>query len=85
MQQEPNPADAETMHEQGVLERLLGQSSRYPWTVDEMVRSQQDSQTTRLDTIDAIKRLQSEGLIHRTSGDVIFPTRAALYLDRIVG
>lgn len=86
MQKQPNDvAEAETMHEEGVLSRLLSKNSRYPWTVDEMVRSQQDGQTTRLDTIDAIKRLQSEGLIHRTGDDVIFPSRAALYLDRILG
>lgn len=84
MQDQPNqPAEDDARHEWGVLSRLL--SNDGPWTVDEMVRSREDGQTTRLDTIDAIKRLQSEGLIHETGDGLVFPTRAALYLDRIVG
>lgn len=84
MQEQPNqPAEDDAKNEWGVLSRLL--SNDGPWSVDEMVRSQEDAQTTRLDTIDAIKHLSSEGLIHRTSDGLIFPTRAALYFDRIVG
>jgi len=83
MQQQPNPAAEDAKNEWGVLSRLL--SNDGPWSVDEMVRSQEDAQTTRLDTIDAIKHLEAEGLIHRTSDGLIFPTRAALYLDKIVG
>lgn len=84
MQQQPNQAaEDDATHEWGVLSRLLGNDG--PWSVDEMVRSQGDAQTTRLDTIDAIKRLEAEGLIHRTSDGLMFPTRAALYLDKIVG
>ena len=86
MQDQPNDvAEAETMHEEGVLSRLLSANNRYPWTVEDMVRSREDAQTTRLDTLDAIKRLSSEGLIHQTDDGLIFPSRAALYFDRIVG
>jgi hypothetical protein len=81
MQQQPNPAAEDAKNEWGVLSRLLSNDGL--WTVDEMVRSQGDAQTTRLDTIDAIKHLEAEGLIYRTTDDVIFPTRAALYFDRI--
>jgi hypothetical protein len=82
MQQQPNQAaEDDARHEWGVLCRLLSNDGL--WTVDEIVRSQGDAQTTRLDTIDAIKHLEAEGLIYRTSDDVIFPTRAALYFDQI--
>jgi hypothetical protein len=80
---EPNEAvEAEAAHEWAVLSQLL--DAPHPWTVDEMVRSREDAQTTRLDTIDAINRLQAEGLVRRTSCDLLFPTRAAVYLDRMV-
>jgi hypothetical protein len=65
--------------------RLLGENDQRPWSVDELVRSQADAQTKREDTLDAIKNLTAEGLIHRTSDGLIFPTRAALHYDQIVG
>jgi hypothetical protein len=80
---EPNDvAEAESAHEWGVLSRLLDDS--HPWCVDEMVRSREDAQTTRLDTIDAINRLSAEGLIHHSNCGLLFPTRAAVYLGGIV-
>jgi hypothetical protein len=62
-----------------------GISSTYPWTVDEIVHSRANAETSRLDTIDAINRLRGEGLIRQTACGLLFPTRAAVYLDRMVG
>lgn len=80
---EPNEAvEAEAAHEWAVLSRLL--DDPHPWTVDEMVRSRGSDQIGRLNTIDAINRLRGEGLVRQTACGLLFPTRAAVYLDRIV-
>lgn len=80
---EPNEAvEAEAAHEWAVLSRLL--DSPHPWTVDEMAHSRESPETSRLDTIDAINRLRGEGLVRQTDCGLLFPTRAAVYLDRIV-
>jgi hypothetical protein len=76
---EPN----EAAHEWAVLSQLL--DARHPWSVDEMVRSRENANTSRLDTIDAINRLRGEGLVRETGCGLLFHTRAAVYLDRMVG
>jgi hypothetical protein len=51
--------------------------------VDELVRDRTDARTSREDTLDAIRRLLGVGLIHRTTDDLVFPTRAVLHMDQI--
>lgn len=65
-----------------VMERLLSENERWPWSVDELIRDR-DKRAKPEDVLDAIKRLSGLGLIHRTSDDLVFPTRAVLHFDRI--
>jgi hypothetical protein len=52
--------------------------------VEELVRDRTDKHVTPADTLDALRRLAGVGLIHRTTDDLVFPTRAALHYDQIV-
>ncbi len=77
-------AEEEDRDDWAVMERLMSEGDQRPWSVDELVRDR-DKRAKPEDVIDAIKRLSGIGLIHHTADDLIFPTRAALYLDRIAG
>jgi hypothetical protein len=78
MQQQPNPAvEDDNARDWGVMVRLLSRTDQRPWTVEEIMRDR-DSHVSRPDMLDAIRRLRGIGLIHRTTDNLIFPTRAAL-------
>ncbi|MGE5700824.1 MAG: hypothetical protein ACM3VU_00245 [Arthrospira platensis] len=73
---EPTPTrepDSTSM-EAGILDRLTYPDDQRPWSIDELILDVGQ----RLGVIDAIAKLRGLGLIHRTSDDFIFATRAAV-------
>lgn len=63
----------------GILSCLVTNRDQRPWSVDELARERGDS----VEALDAIDRLVRAGLLHRTSDNLVFPTRAALHLTNI--
>ena len=74
--EQPTPIHepGDTTIESGILDRLTYPDDQRPWSLDELIRDVGE----RLGVIDAIAKLRGLGLIHHTSDDLIFPTRAAV-------
>lgn len=81
MQAKPNPlpVDEDARNDWGILVLLTGDAHQRPWSVDELILERGDELAAR----DSISRLQRGGLIHRTSDDFVWATRAALYCVEI--
>jgi hypothetical protein len=75
------PAEQDTDDDTSIMSALLVEGDQRPWSIEELARDLGD-QTRAHDSIDRLQRL---GLIHRTSDDLVYPTRAAIYMDRISG
>jgi len=76
------PAAQENDQDWSVLITLLSDDDQRPWSVDELIRISGGNQVA---VADAISRLQRGGLIHRTTDDLVYPTRPALYFEQIAG
>jgi len=63
-----------------VLLTILDEGDHWPWSVAELAREHGRDQ--EITVRDSISRLERGGLIHRTTDDLIFPTRAAIYRAR---
>jgi predicted transcriptional regulator len=56
---------------------ILDEGDHWPWSVTELAREHgRDQEVT---VMDSISRLERGGLIHRTTDDLVFPIRAAIY------
>lgn len=73
------PAQDEVYDDWAILEQLVYPDEQRPLSVQELIRERGDA----IAAVDAISRLQRAGLIHRTTDDLIFPTRAAVRFQQI--
>lgn len=74
------PTVDERQREETVLNLLFAEEHSYPWSMEELVRMIGD----RIETVDAVCRLEAAGLLHRL-GEFVFPTLAARRADELVG
>ena len=73
------PAEEEVYDDWAILELLIYPDEQRPLSVDELIRERGSA----VAAIDAISRLQRAGLIHRTTDDFVFATRAAIRFQQI--
>ena len=71
-------ADEELQHDREVLDLLMDEDNRWPWTVEELGREYGNEVVVQ----DALARLQGGGLIHRLE-NLVFPSRSATYGSRL--
>lgn len=74
---EPTVEDKEDW---SVLCTILSQGDEWPWSITELVETL-DSEDILI--IDAINRLDRGGLIRRVADELVYPTRTAIYFERI--
>lgn len=72
--------DEEAHNDWAILEHLIDPRQQRPLSVDELIRERGD----RVTALDAISRLHRAGLIHRTTDDLVFATRAAVRFSQIM-
>jgi hypothetical protein len=79
--EQPTPINEpdDTTIESGILDRLIHPDDQRPWSVEELIRDI----GARLGVMDAIASLHGLGLIHRTSDDLVFATRAAVRANEL--
>jgi len=75
----PTPKEDDARNDWGILGCLVCLGDQRPWTVTDLIREIGDETAA----LDALGRLQRSGLIHRTEGGVVFPTRAAIHFAEI--
>lgn len=73
------PIDEER-DDRAVLRLMLCDGSGFAWSIEEIARSIGDP----VDAVDALRRLEAAGLVHRF-GDFVFPTLAARRADELSG
>jgi hypothetical protein len=76
--QPEQPQVSEEQRENTVLNLMFCDASDYPWSVEELARTIED----RTGVIDAVRRLEAAGLVHRI-GEFVFPTLAARRADEL--
>jgi hypothetical protein len=74
-----SPAEQEQNTDGTILLLLTLKDAQRPWSVEEVIREL----GSRNNAIDAIARLHGVGLIHRTSDDFVWASRAAIRADEI--
>lgn len=75
------PAEQDDQTDTTIMGALLVEDDQRPWSVSELIRDLGDE----VRAIDSIERLYRSGLIHRTADNLVFPTRAAMHMDRVSG
>lgn len=78
--EKPIPSPTEQFNgTEGTILLLLTTDDHWMWSVEEVIREYGD----RGAAIDAINNLHGAGLIHRTTDDFVFATRAAVRAGEI--
>lgn len=77
-----DPVVSDQQREKTALNLLLAEEHDYPWSVEELVRM--IGERLGLDTVDAVRRREAAGLLHRI-GEFVFPTLATRRADDLGG
>jgi DNA-binding HxlR family transcriptional regulator len=74
-----SPEQIDNANQGTVLAALIYTENQRPWSMEEIVREIGDE----IMVTDAIANLRAAGLVHRTSDNFVFATRAAVHHDTI--
>lgn len=72
---------SEDMDDWAVLGTLLNAGDEWPWSIADLVNALDRDDVL---VMEAINRLGRGGLIHRINDELIYPTRTAIYCERII-